>query len=72
MKAHPLRAATGTREGQTKPNQKPNTGTALLRKRKTLIPAQDSELQAVKDPVAVPEHSLTENEDGIRKVLTTF
>lgn len=66
MTAHPG-LATGTREGQ-----KPNTATALLNKPKTLIPARDSELQAVKDLVAAPEHSLTENKDGIRKVLTTF
>lgn len=66
MKAHPLRA-TGTREGQ-----KPNTGTALLHKPETLIPAQNSELQAVKDLAGVPEHNLTENEDDVRKVLTTF
>lgn len=58
----------GTREGQ-----KPNTGTALLhRPKKTLIPAQDSELQAVKDWVGGPEHDLTENKDDVRKVLTTF
>lgn len=66
MKAHPPRA-TGNREGQ-----KPNTAIALLNKPKTLIPARDSELQAVKDLAAAPEHSLTENKDGVRKVLTTF